>query len=353
MTATSKEGNIFRKLIIATIGSTYLLILAGGIVRSTGSGMGCPDWPKCFGQWIPPTNESQLPDNYQEVYKEGRLQKNEKLAGYIELFGIRSLANEIRNDPSIGKEEPFNRSKTWTEYVNRLWGALTGFFIIGMFVASFKYVREKRRLFLLSGLALFLVIFQGWIGSLVVSTNLLPWMVTIHMILALLMVFLLIYLYYTSQEKPYFETIQSFALVKSVLIACLLLLLVQIAMGTQVREAIDGIAVAFNYAFRDQWISQLGTTYYIHRSFSILILLLHVYLVYLLFKHGKGRVKVLNLSKLLLALILFEMVTGAIMSYLSIPAFIQPIHLFFGSLAAGLQYLLLLNLGNKRTFVTA
>ena len=171
----------FNRLVFVTIIAVYLVILAGGIVRSTGSGMGCPDWPKCFGSWVPPTTESQLPADYRESFAINRVEKNQRLAGYLEFLGFDSLASKLQSESIAAPEETFNKYKTWTEYVNRLLGVLLGLFITAMAAVSFGFRKHQLALFLGSIAAFLLVVFQGWIGAVVVSTNLLPGMVTFHM----------------------------------------------------------------------------------------------------------------------------------------------------------------------------
>ncbi len=104
----------------------YLIVVAGSFVRITGSGMGCPDWPKCFGQWVPPTEASELPSDYKEVFSEKREKKIQKFSKMLDAMGLTETADALRNDPELTKEEDFNASKTWTEYINRLLGFLAG-----------------------------------------------------------------------------------------------------------------------------------------------------------------------------------------------------------------------------------
>ena len=146
----SRSEQRFIRINFITIIVTLLVILAGGIVRSTGSGMGCPDWPKCFDRYIPPTDVSQLPADYKEKYVAGRLKKNEKFAKYLESMGKVELADSIRNDKSITLPEEFNPAKTWVEYINRLTGVVAGIFLLLTAVYSFTYRKSAKRIIFLS-----------------------------------------------------------------------------------------------------------------------------------------------------------------------------------------------------------
>lgn len=343
MSPKDTKERLFRRFTAVTIIAVYLLIAVGGVVRSTGSGMGCPDWPKCFGSWVPPTNVDQLPEDYKEDYVQQRVEKNKKFSKYLTALGFDDLAYQVENDPSILVEEDFNAAKTWVEYVNRLIGAVIGLLIFGTFVLSIRYWKKDRPITVLSFIAFVLVGVQGWIGSIVVSTNLLQWIITIHMLLAIVIVCLLIYVYYRSKKEILEIKWPVAAKLKWITITCLILTLVQVVLGTQVREGIDAVA---EIASRSEWISNLGLTFLIHRSYSLLLLALHGYLFYLMMSNEQLK----PLLKWLLIIVIIEVLSGAIMAYFGVPAFIQPIHLLLGTVIIGVQYYLLLLINHKKEF---
>ena len=129
----------------------------------TGSGMGCPDWPKCFGQWIPPTSVDELPADYKQIYAQ---------RGYDKL--------------------DFNAFNTWAEYINRLLGVIGGLFCFALFINSI--FTRKFLLILLSTFLIILMAFQAWMGALVVFSILSPFKITLHMLIALVIICLLFFL---------------------------------------------------------------------------------------------------------------------------------------------------------------
>lgn len=330
----------FRKLVRSTLIAVYVLILVGGVVRSTGSGMGCPDWPRCFGNWTPPTSVDQLPANYKEIYADYRHKKNERFAKYLTAFGFDETASKILNDESIKEEGDFNPVKTWIEYVNRIVGVIIGFLIFLVFVFSWRHRKSNLRITLISFLTFVLVGFQGWIGSVVVSTNLTPWTITVHMFLAMVIVALLIYLLHQVRNQEVSLTLTTSG-VRILIIVCMMVLLVQILFGTQVREGVDRVSQAV--LERNNWISAIGFDFILHRAFSWVVLVLNVLLLVKLWKmQGTNR-----FALTVFILILGTILTGAGMAWFGVPPFLQPVHLTLATLTFGLQFLLILRLNSK------
>ncbi len=317
------HGKIFRKLGFWTVGAIYFLILVGGIVRATGSGMGCPDWPKCFGTWIPPTDISQLPSNYKEIY-------GEKLKGEVE----------------------FNAIKTWIEYVNRLVGVAIGFLVFGTFVSSFISFRKKdKTIVFLSLLATILVAFEGWLGSKVVSSELHPVMITLHMILSVIIV--LILLYAVARSYNYVIKVEDVADKSSLsflVSAAIFLTTGQVLLGTQVREVVDQVANAMGDALRSEWVANLGGKFQMHAFFSIVIVFINFLIFYRIKKSIVEQGLLSKFANWLLITIGIELISGLSLAYLGFPRLMQPIHLTLGTLAIGIQFVIFLFLNKERVF---
>jgi heme a synthase len=314
---------LFRKLGLWTIGAVYVLILVGGVVRATGSGMGCPDWPKCFGTWIPPTDISQLPSNYKEIF-------GEKLKGEVE----------------------FNALKTWIEYLNRLVGALIGLFVFGTFIASFfAFWKKDNAIVWLSFLAFILVGIEGWLGSKVVSSELHPVMITLHMLLSIVIVFILLYAVARSYKAVIeTEAIKEASSLSFLLILTILITLGQVLLGTQVREMIDKVSTIMGESLQAQWVENTGGKFQIHGVFSMLVLSLNLLFFYRIRKNMTDKGIIYKFSLWLLILILIEMFSGIALAYFGFPRILQPVHLTVAILALGIQFVIYLLLNKERVF---
>ncbi|MEQ1530549.1 MAG: COX15/CtaA family protein [Methylococcales bacterium] len=302
----------FRRLGTLTICAVYFVILVGGIVRASGAGMGCPDWPTCFGQWVPPTSESQLPANYHEIYAQ---------RGY--------------------ENTQFNPVKTWTEYTNRLVGVTIGFLIFLTAWTSRIFLKTDKTVFYLALSAFFLVGFQGWLGSSVVASNLKPLMITLHMLLALFIVALLIYTIARSQRE-FLKQIDTSLLpekFKTVLIVAMVMTLLQIAMGTQVREAVDFIANE-QHIERQFWRDDFPIIFYVHRSFSSIILFTNCWLAWKIYQVTDSGKLLFRTGMTLAGLVVTAILAGISLDRLGMPAISQPVHLLMANLIFGAQFFL-------------
>jgi cytochrome c oxidase assembly protein subunit 15 len=318
----------------------YLVVVAGSFVRITGSGMGCPDWPKCFGQWVPPTEASELPSNYKEVYSEKRAKKIEKFAKFLSKIGLKATADQIMNDPTLRVEESFNWKRTWTEYGNRLVGFLAGNFMLAMFIwVLLKY--RKRKLVLITLFNLVLMAIEAWFGSIVVASNLVPWTITIHMLLAL--VIIAIQLYVLREISPVQrKKIDLSKTMKWLAIVVLAITFYQMFLGTQVREFIDELKKA-GYG-RDAWTEHLGWAFLIHRSFSWLVLVLMTFMIW---KNERGsKLTIIRTSYIILAL---ELISGVLLAYANMPGLVQTSHLVFAAILFGVLTMLVFRMRSAAT----
>jgi cytochrome c oxidase assembly protein subunit 15 len=290
---------LYRRSVRTSFFLVLLLVFVGGVVRSTGAGLGCPDWPKCFGLWIPPTSISQIPV-------------------------------EFWNHPLSSSEGKiiFNPIKTWIEYMNRLLGVIIGFSIlIQAILALFSRSGNKARFWSL--FSLFLVLFQGWLGSRVVSSDLRPAVISLHLLVALFIaISLLAALFFASVSEYHSSYPNRPAWFKPVVLATGFVLLIQFFLGTEVRSQVDALFREFSYEARNQYSGRLDFRFLIHRSFSLLAL----GLLFVQYHKGTRWFSVENnwILQLPVVLAMVLIISGIVLVNFDFPAFAQPFHLLLG-----------------------
>ena len=319
----------FQRLAIGTTAITYFLILVGGLVRASGAGLGCPDWPRCFGSWVPPASAAELPPQF---------------------------------DAS-----QFNPMLMWTEYLNRLLGVIVGFLILATVVSAWRHHRREPRILWSSIAALLLTGFQGWLGGRVVAHELAAWIVTTHLVVALVIVSLLIYATVSAfggggagrfgevrggaevqggaepQHPPApSRTFQHLSIATAVLI---LLTLVQIAIGTQVRGRID--LALDNSVPRAEALGTIGLLDALHRNSALVVFAGALVVTFLVWTRVSNRPALRFWAIATLDLAFAQIAIGIVMAYVSLAPIAQVAHLTVATLLLGAEMVLFLLLRNK------
>ena len=306
-----------QKLALLSIVLLIVLIFAGAVVRVTGSGLGCPDWPTCWGEFIPPTSIEQV----DEAYLEKKLPRFKKSA---ERFG--------RNPDEITVErllEEYDPVQTWIEFTNRL-------LALPVLLANFLLMIACLRSQIMPKLgvsAFALVIISALTGIVVVASGLRSGVVTIHMALAFLQLFVLTYLYWAGVRPGSLRT-QITGPSRPQVMILLSCVMIEWAMGSQIREVTDRLMMEQGIASRGTWIDEISESfiYLVHRSFSWSILIAALWLGYK--SRWKGKI-----PRLVLGLVFALMLMGLILSSSGIHAVVQVIHVgVAGGLVAAVYY---------------
>ena len=329
-----KKTLIFAKWSLALV---YLVILAGAIVRMTGSGMGCPDWPKCFGYLIPPTDEIELEWQPGKIFEKGQVIVREETLLVAQKDFTTGQTFDPTNWEVYDKHDyaVFNVWHTWIEYLNRLLGALAGLATLGLLISSLWWGKTSKVIPIVSLLVVIGMGFQAWLGATVVYSLLAPFRITLHMLMALVIVGLLIFLIFKLTKREFSPTP---TYLKYTTLITLIITLTQVVMGTQVRQFVDHQIDLFGESAKNLWLNDPSIIFYIHRSFSILVLVLNGWLWWQ-WRRGNFNFKAINW---VMGLIGIEIATGMAMYYIDFPFGSQPLHLVISSLLFGVQFLLLL-----------
>ncbi|MEY2924148.1 MAG: hypothetical protein RLZZ337_696 [Bacteroidota bacterium] len=305
-----------------------MLFFLGGLVRSTGSGMGCPDWPKCFGEYIPPTSADALPQDYESYFQKQRIEKTVRFAKVLTFAGFKQKAKQLLDEPQIQETHEFNVVKAYVEYINRLWGALSGLVVFVTLALSFTYLKQKPAVFIYTLLGYIAVFVNALLGAVVVNTNLVSGLVTAHFLAAFAAISFFIIARFKLKEDGLSTRPTNSMIIVS--LGTLLLIILQTIAGTQVREVYESSRLSGQLNFEQA--NALGTSFVIHRILAVLSIIVAGY-QWLILKKAKGEYNSIErMSFWLVVIIIAQIVFGSVLVLTNFQSFSKLFHI---TLAAG------------------
>ena len=333
----------FKRLIVLNIILVFIVVIAGSVVRVTDSGMGCPDWPKCFGAYIPPTSEDQVTWHEGEDFFEGQMIIHKEKLYHAKQDLTASTSFNVADWEEFTKHDyaTYNPVHTWIEFINRLATVALGFPVMAMFVLSLFYWKDRRARTYLSFGVVFLVGFQAWLGKLVVDSNLKGQTITLHMI-GVFAIFGVLLILLDKALRTHGETTFPNKLFKRLASISLYVTVLMVVLGTQVREQIDVIAKTSND--RMLWIDQVDWMFITHRSLVYAVIAINGYLIYQSFKNNWYKNRWIAIG----AIIIAEAMVGVILAHYGLPKAAQPLHLLLSTVLFALQFDLLIQLRAPR-----
>jgi cytochrome c oxidase assembly protein subunit 15 len=186
--------------------------------------------------------------------------------------------------------------------------------------------------------------FQAWLGATVVYSVLNPVKITIHMVMALVIVAVILYILDKSKELNYAAiSFKKDKLFKSLLVISLIITLIQVVLGTEVRQFVDERVKMLGYENMHLIMDSPIVQFYFHRTFSFIVFGVNLW-IYL-------RNRKLNLGYAKTAWVMWllgiEIVSGIAMYYLDFPFGMQTTHLVTASALFGIQFYMILESSRK------
>jgi cytochrome c oxidase assembly protein subunit 15 len=330
------KNNLFQKLTLAALISVLLLIFMGATVRVTGAGMGCPDWPTCWGLLIPPTHVEQV--DFSKLDLEKFRRDADRHGRDRDSITVESLKGE------------FNPRHVWTEFINRLCSLPVGFFSLASFIAAFSFRKRRPAIFWLSFASLLLVLANALMGARIVYSGLAPGIITTHLALAMILICTLSYCVWAENDQPKrlpFQVKSKTAFVLT--LSLFIVIVVEGIAGAQIREMTDELAKSHLDSPRENWINELESSfiYLFHRSFSWMILILTIAAFLIARKVQKGGATLTQYA--VLGIVFSQMFLGLIMAQIHIYSWVQVLHVGLAAILLCLVFLWLLAIPKDST----